>query len=478
MDVTYKSHLKHPVFKVLSQFATEQQLDVYVIGGWVRDLLMGRPSKDIDILVLGDGAALAKACAQILRVKKVTVFKNFGTAHFRYKDLDVEFVGARKESYSPDSRKPQTSSGSLQDDQNRRDFTINSMAISLRKETYGQLIDPFNGRADLDKGLIRTPLDPIITFNDDPLRMLRAIRFATRFDFEIAANSLEAMKSQAERLQILSLERITDELNKIILTKQPSRGFKLLQATGLLDYFFPELLALQGVETREGKAHKDNFYHTLEVLDNIAQHTDNLWLRWAAILHDIAKPPTKRFDPQVGWTFHGHEELGAKMVPRIFKRLRLPLDQQMKYVQKLVRLHLRPIALVKGSVTDTAIRRLLHEAGDDIDDLMLLCNADITSKNEFKVKRYKQNFELVAEKLKQVDEKDRVRNFQPPVSGQLIMDTYQIGPCAEIGQIKSHIKDAILEGIIANDYSQAVQEMLRFGATLGLKVQRTPHLPE
>jgi len=478
MDVTYKSHLKHPVFKVLSQFATEQQLDVYVIGGWVRDLLMGRPSKDIDILVLGDGAALAKACAQILRVKKVTVFKNFGTAHFRYKDLDVEFVGARKESYSPDSRKPQTSTGSLQDDQNRRDFTINSMAISLRKETYGQLIDPFNGRADLDKGLIRTPLDPIITFNDDPLRMLRAIRFATRFDFEIAANSLEAMKSQAERLQILSLERITDELNKIILTKQPSRGFKLLQATGLLDYFFPELLALQGVETREGKAHKDNFYHTLEVLDNIAQHTDNLWLRWAAILHDIAKPPTKRFDPQVGWTFHGHEELGAKMVPRIFKRLRLPLDQQMKYVQKLVRLHLRPIALVKGSVTDTAIRRLLHEAGDDIDDLMLLCNADITSKNEFKVKRYKQNFELVAEKLKQVDEKDRVRNFQPPVSGQLIMDTYQIGPCAEIGQIKSHIKDAILEGIIANDYSQAVQEMLRFGATLGLKVQRTPHLPE
>ncbi|MBM3916295.1 MAG: HD domain-containing protein [Sphingomonadales bacterium] len=478
MDVTYKSHLKHPVFKVLSQFATEQQLDVYVIGGWVRDLLMGRPSNDIDILVLGDGAALAKACAQILRVKKVTVFKNFGTAHFRYKDLDVEFVGARKESYSPDSRKPQTSSGSLQDDQNRRDFTINSIAISLRKETYGQLIDPFNGRADLDKGLIRTPLDPIITFNDDPLRMLRAIRFATRFDFEIAANSLEAMKSQAERLQILSLERITDELNKIILTKQPSRGFKLLQATGLLDYFFPELLALQGVETREGKAHKDNFYHTLEVLDNIAQHTDNLWLRWAAILHDIAKPPTKRFDPQVGWTFHGHEELGAKMVPRIFKRLRLPLDQQMKYVQKLVRLHLRPIALVKGSVTDTAIRRLLHEAGDDIDDLMLLCNADITSKNEFKVKRYKQNFELVAEKLKQVDEKDRVRNFQPPVSGQLIMDTYQIGPCAEIGQIKSHIKDAILEGIIANDYSQAVQEMLRFGATLGLKVQRTPHLPE
>lgn len=478
MDVSFESHLKHPVFKVLSQYATEQQLDVYVIGGWVRDLLMGQPSKDIDILVLGDGPALAAACAQILRVKKVSIFKNFGTAHFRYKDLDVEFVGARKESYSPDSRKPHTTAGTLQDDQNRRDFTINSMAISLRKETYGQLIDPFNGQADLDKGLIRTPLDPVITFNDDPLRMLRAIRFATRFNFEIAANSLEAMKSQAERLQILSQERITDELNKIILTKQPSRGFKLLQATGLLDYFFPELLALQGIETRDGKAHKDNFYHTLEVLDNIALHTNNLWLRWAAILHDIAKPPTKRFDKLVGWTFHGHEELGAKMVPRIFKRLRLPLDHQMKYVQKLVRLHLRPIALVKGSVTDTAIRRLLHEAGDDIDDLMLLCNADITSKNEFKVKRYKQNFELVAEKLKNVEEKDRVRNFQPPVTGQLIMETYQIGPCAEIGQIKSHIKDAILEGNIANNYTEAVQEMLRFAQTLGLKVQRAPLLPE
>lgn len=478
MDVSFESHLKHPVFKVLSQYATEQQLDVYVIGGWVRDLLMGQPSKDIDILVLGDGPALAEACAQILRVKKVSIFKNFGTAHFRYKDLDVEFVGARKESYSPDSRKPHTTTGTLQDDQNRRDFTINSMAISLRKETYGQLIDPFNGQADLDKGLIRTPLDPVITFNDDPLRMLRAIRFATRFDFEIAANSLAAMQSQAERLQILSQERITDELNKIILTKQPSRGFKLLQATGLLDYIFPELIALQGVETRDGKAHKDNFYHTLEVLDNIALHTNNLWLRWAAILHDIAKPPTKRFDKLVGWTFHGHEELGAKMVPRIFKRLRLPLDHQMKYVQKLVRLHLRPIALVKGSVTDTAIRRLLHEAGDDIDDLMLLCNADITSKNEFKVKRYKQNFELVAEKLKNVEEKDRVRNFQPPVTGQLIMETYQIGPCAEIGQIKSHIKDAILEGNIANNYTEAVQEMLRFAETLGLKVHRKPVLPE
>ena len=478
MDVSYASQLKHPVFKVLSQYATAHQLDVYVIGGWVRDLLMDRPSKDIDILVLGDGPDLARATAEILRVKKVSIFKNFGTAHFKYKDLDIEFVGARKESYSPESRKPSTSAGTLQDDQNRRDFTINSMAISLRQETLGQLIDPFNGQTDLQNGIIRTPLEPNITFSDDPLRMLRAIRFATRFDFQITAPCLEAMKANADRLQILSQERITDELNKIILTKQPSRGFKLMQATGLLNHFFEELLALQGIETRNGKAHKDNFLHTLEVLDNLAQHTDNLWLRWAAILHDIAKAPTKRFDPEVGWTFHGHEELGAKMVPRLFKRLRLPLDYQMKYVQKLVRLHLRPIALVKGSVTDAAIRRLLHEAGDDIEDLMLLCNADITSKNEFKVKRYKQNFELVSEKLKLVEEKDRVRNFQPPVSGQLIMDTFQIGPCSAIGIIKSHIKDAILEGHIANDFVEAHAEMLRFGAELGLIAVGTTQEPE
>ncbi len=478
MDVSYASHLKHPVFKVLSQYATAQQLDVYVIGGWVRDLIMDRPSKDIDILVLGDGPALARATAEILKVKKVSIFKNFGTAHFKYKDLDIEFVGARKESYSPASRKPNTVAGTLQDDQNRRDFTINSMAISLRAETLGQLIDPFNGQADIDAGVIRTPLDPHITFSDDPLRMLRAIRFATRFHFQITTPSLEAMKANAERLQILSQERITDELNKIILTTQPSRGFKLMQATGLLDQFFTELTALKGIETRDGKAHKDNFLHTLEVLDNIALHTDNLWLRWAAILHDIAKAPTKRFDTQIGWTFHGHEELGAKMVPRLFKRLRLPLDHQMRYVQKLVRLHLRPIALVKGSVTDAAIRRLLHEAGDDIEDLMLLCNADITSKNEFKVKRYKQNFELVTEKLLLVEEKDRVRNFQPPVSGQLIMDTFQLGPCSAIGSIKTHIKDAILEGHIANEYHEAYAEMLRFGAELGLKAVVIPPKPE
>ena len=474
MDFSYAAQLKHPVFKVLAQYAAKEDIEVYVIGGWVRDLLLEIPSKDIDILVIGDGPAVANAVAQILKVKKVSVFKNYGTAHFRYKDLDVEFVGARKESYQADSRKPFTESGTLQDDQNRRDFTINSMAISLNQANFGQLIDPFNGLSDLENGIIRTPLDPIVTYSDDPLRMLRAIRFATRLDFKIERSSLEAMTQLSARLSIISQERITDELNKMILTTTPSRAFKLLQVTTLLEQFFPEMTALQGIETREGKAHKDNFFHTLEVLDNISQHTSDLWLRWAAILHDIAKPPTKRFDKVVGWTFHGHEELGAKMVPRIFKRLRLPLDHQMKYVQKLVRLHLRPIALVKGSVTDAAIRRLLNEAGDDIDDLMTLCNADITSKNEFKVKRYKQNFELVAEKLKVVEEKDRVRNFQPPVSGQLIMDTFNIGPCSEIGIIKTHIKDAILEGDISNDYTEAVAEMLKIGASLGLIVHQPP----
>lgn len=478
MDFSYASYLKHPVFKVLAKYADENKLEVYVIGGWVRDLLLERPSKDIDILVLGDGPSLASAVAQILKVKKVSIFKNYGTAHFRYKDLDVEFVGARKESYTSNSRNPITQSGTLQDDQNRRDFTINSMAIGLNAHNFGHLIDPFNGQADLEKGIIRTPLDPVITYNDDPLRMLRAIRFATRFDFSIEGKSLEAMKQLSERLSIISQERITEELNKIMLTAQPSRGFKLLQVTGLLAQFFPEMIALMGVETKDGKAHKDNFYHTLEVLDNISQHTDQLWLRWAALLHDIAKPPTKRFDKEIGWTFHGHEDVGAKMVPRIFKRLRLPLDHQMKYVQKLVRLHLRPIALVKGSVTDTAIRRLLHEAGDDIDDLMTLCNADITSKNEFKVKKYKQNFELVAEKLKMVEEKDRVRNFQPPVSGQLIMDTFGIGPCSEIGTIKTQIKDAILDGTINNDYNEALAEMLKLGNALGLKVVKQPLLVE
>jgi poly(A) polymerase len=461
--------IQHPVFKVVSQIISEKGLEAYVIGGFVRDLLLDRPSKDIDIVVVGDGLALAEEAAKILRIKKVSLFKNFGTAQFNYKDLDIEFVGARKESYQEDSRKPAIEVGSLSDDQKRRDFTINALAIDLRKETFGQLIDPFDGLNDLEKGILKTPLDPNTTYSDDPLRMMRAIRFATQLNFQIERASLEAILANASRLQIISQERIMDELNKIILSDCPSRGFELLLSTKLLHEFFPEMVALCGVETRNGKAHKDNFYHTLEVLDNISENTTNLWLRWAAILHDIAKPPTKRFDEVVGWTFHGHEDLGARMVPKLFKRMRLPLDNKMKYVQQLVRLHLRPIALVKGHVTDSAIRRLLFEAGDDIEDLMLLCNADITSKNEFKVKKYKKNFEIVSQKLKDVEAKDHVRNFQPPVSGELIMETFNLTPCAEIGIIKTRIKEAILEGEIVNELEAAKKLMFAIGEELGLQ---------
>jgi poly(A) polymerase len=462
--------LKHPVFKVVSQIISEKGLEAYVIGGFVRDLLLERPSKDIDIVVIGNGMELAQAAGDKLRVKRVNLFKNFGTAQFNYKDLDVEFVGARKESYQRDSRKPIVEDGTLSDDQKRRDFTINALALDLRAETFGNLIDPFNGLADLEKGILRTPLDPDTTYSDDPLRMMRAIRFATQLDFQIEMSSLKSILENSKRLEIISQERIIDELNKIILADKPSRGFELLNSTKLLHQFFPEMIALHGVETRDGRSHKDNFYHTLEVLDNVALNSDNLWLRWGAILHDIAKPPTKRFDQQVGWTFHGHEELGARMVPKIFTRLKLPLDAKMKYVQKLVRLHLRPISLVKNNVTDSAIRRLLFEAGDDIDDLMTLCNADITSKNEFKVKKYKKNFELVIEKLKAVEEKDHVRNFQPPISGDLIMSTFNVKPCAEIGTIKSRIKEAILEGEIPNDFETAKNLMLKIGEELGLKI--------
>nr|WP_294860361.1 HD domain-containing protein [uncultured Fluviicola sp.] len=461
--------LKHPVFKVVSQIISEKGLEAYVIGGFVRDLLLERPSKDIDIVVIGNGMELAQAAGDKLRVKRVNLFKNFGTAQFNYKDLDVEFVGARKESYQRDSRKPIVEDGTLSDDQKRRDFTINALALDLRAETFGNLIDPFNGLADLEKGILRTPLDPDTTYSDDPLRMMRAIRFATQLDFQIEINSLKSILENSKRLEIISQERIIDELNKIILAEKPSRGFELLNSTKLLHQFFPEMIALHGVETRDGRSHKDNFYHTLEVLDNVALNSDNLWLRWGAILHDIAKPPTKRFDQQVGWTFHGHEELGARMVPKIFSRLKLPLDAKMKYVQKLVRLHLRPISLVKSNVTDSAIRRLLFEAGDDIDDLMTLCNADITSKNEFKVKKYKKNFELVVEKLKAVEEKDHVRNFQPPISGDLIMSTFNLKPCGEIGTIKTRIKEAILEGEIPNDFETAKKLMLKIGEELGLK---------
>lgn len=471
MSTNFSSALTHPVFKVVSQIASEKGISAFVIGGFVRDLIIGRPSKDIDIVVLGNGLELAQLSAEKLRVKKVSLFKNFGTAHFAYKDLDVEFVGARKESYRSDSRKPIVEDGTLQDDQNRRDFTINALALSLNVETFGNLIDPFNGLKDIELGIIRTPLEPDITYSDDPLRMLRAIRFATQLNFKIETKSLESILRQSDRLKIISQERINEELNKIILADQPSRGFVLLKSTQLLHQFFPEMIALVGIETIDGKSHKDNFYHTLEVLDNVAEKSDSLWLRWAAILHDIAKPPTKRFDKEIGWTFHGHEDQGARMVPRIFTRMRLPLDQKMKYVQKLVRLHLRPIALVKGTVTDSAIRRLLNEAGDDIEDLMTLCNADITSKNEFKVKKYKQNFEIVSLKLKDVEEKDQIRNFQPPVTGELIMQTFGVGPCAEIGIIKSQIKESILEGTIPNEYEAAYAEMLRIGQELGLKVK-------
>jgi putative nucleotidyltransferase with HDIG domain len=470
MANNYSEYLKHPVFKVASEIVTEQNLEAYVIGGYVRDLILDRPSKDIDIVVVGSGLDLAKACAEKLRVKKVSVFERFGTAQFMYKDLDVEFVGARKESYRSDSRKPVVEDGSLQDDQNRRDFSINALALSLHKDNFGDLIDPFGGVEDLEKQIIRTPLEPSKTYSDDPLRMMRAIRFATQLDFKIERKSLEAISENAHRLEIISRERIMDELNKIILSPVPSRGFKLLYSTKLLHQFFPEMVALQGIETRDGKSHKDNFYHTLEVLDNICEDTDNLWLRWAAIMHDIAKPPTKRFDKKVGWTFHGHEDVGARMVPKIFKRLKLPLDAKMKYVQKLVRLHLRPIALVKGHVTDSAVRRLLFEAGDDIDDLMTLCNADITSKNDFKVRKYKNNFKIVKEKLLAVEEKDRIRNFQPPVSGELIMKTFGLKPCHEIGLIKNKIKEAILEGEILNDEKEAYDFMLALGKEMGLSV--------
>ena len=469
MEQNYASYLSHPVFRVISSELKSSDEKAFVIGGFVRDLIIGNKSKDIDIVVQGDGTAFAERIAKILRVKKVSVFKNYGTAHVKYKDIDGEFVGARKESYSPDSRNPEVKPGTLKDDQYRRDFTINALAIDLHPENLGELIDPFNGLGDLDKGIIKTPLDPNITFQDDPLRMLRAIRFATRLSFKLDIDCLRSIKSQSERIKIISRERITEELNKIILCDEPSRGFKLLKSTNLLDFVFPELLNLSGIETINGKSHKDNFIHTLQVLDNISLSTESLWLRWAAIMHDIAKPATKRFDKKIGWTFHGHEELGSKMVPRIFTKHRLPLDSKMKYVQKLVKLHLRPIALVKGNVTDTAVRRLINEAGDDIEDLMKLCNADITSKNEFKVKKYRDNFKIVSNKLQEVEEKDKIRNFQPPVNGEEIMKTFNIGPCYEIGVIKSKIKEAILEGDIENSEDQARKLMLQYGEELGLK---------
>jgi poly(A) polymerase len=467
-----KEHLKHHVFSIIAKLAADHNLQVYAIGGFVRDIFLNRLSKDIDIVVIGNGITFAEAVAQQLKVK-LSVFKNFGTASLKYHGLEIEFVGARKESYRLDSRKPIVENGTLADDQKRRDFTINALAISLHPDTFGQLLDPFDGMAHLEQKLISTPLNPAETFSDDPLRMLRAIRFATQLNFKIDQLAVDAIKSNVERIQIISQERITDELNKIILSAKPSIGFNYLFDTGLLHKIFPQMTDLYGVEYIDGKGHKDNFYHTLQVLDNICETTDDLWLRWSAILHDIAKPATKRFEAGHGWTFHGHEDRGARMVPKIFAQLKLPLNEKMKQVQKLVLLHLRPIVLSQSIVTDSAVRRLLFEAGDDIEGLMLLCKADITTKNEYKVKKYRQNFELVQQKLKDVEERDNIRNWQPPVSGADIMHLFGIKEGREVGIIKNQIREAILEGEIPNSREAAINYTIIKGEEIGLKVVTT-----
>ena len=466
-----KDKIDNKFFKVITAASRKLGYDSYIVGGYVRDLLLHRQSNDIDVVTVGSGIELAKKTASLLPGKKhVKYYGRFGTAMINLAGHEIEFVGARKESYTADSRKPTCENGTLEDDQNRRDFTINAMAISLNENDFGELVDPFNGIQDLENKIIRTPLDPDITYSDDPLRMMRAIRFATQLHFMIEGESFDAIRRNAQRIKIISMERVTEEMNKIIMSSVPSIGFKLLDKSGLLPLIFPQMAALKGVEIQDGKGHKDNFYHTLEVLDNVAVSGGDLWLRWAAVLHDIAKPQTKRFEKEAGWTFHGHEVKGAKMVPKIFANFKLPLNEKMKYVEKLVYLHLRPIVLAQDIVTDSAVRRLLFDAGDDIDDLMTLCDADITSKNEEKKARFHNNFQIVRQKLKEIEAKDHLRNWQPPVNGEVIMKTFGIPECRNVGVIKTAIREAILDGIIGNNFAEAYQFMKNEGEKLGLKV--------
>ena len=469
--MNYAEALSNPIFQLIAETSQQNNQQCFVVGGFVRDLILQRGTpKDIDIVTLGSGIDLAQKIAEKLpNSPKISIFKNFGTAMKKGENIDLEFVGARKESYQENSRKPFVEDGTLTDDQNRRDFTINALAISLNKENFGELIDPFSGIEDLKNKIIRTPLNPDITYSDDPLRMLRAIRFATQLNFEIEEKSLKAITKNKERLKIISNERISEELNKILASKKPSIGFKLLHQTELLHYILPELTALQGIDEKEGQRHKDNFWHTLEVVDNIAPNTEDLWLRWAALLHDIGKAPTKRFDKKIGWTFHGHEFVGAKMVVKLFQRLRLPQNEKMKFVQKMVMMSSRPIIIAQDIVTDSAVRRLLFDAGDDFEDLMTLCEADITTKNPKRYKKYHQNFQIVRQKVVEVEERDHIRNFQPPISGEEIMETFSLKPSPEVGRLKDAIKDAILEGKIKNSYEEAYDFMLEKASLMGLK---------